>query len=64
MKGDKMNNLYFCTRPRLYSFLVEKGFKVIRTMPNYYNPEYVVWVFEQTPEMEKAKEEFFLINKK
>lgn len=50
---------YFCTRPRLYTFLINKGFRPTEVVPHFDNPNYHVWVFDKTPELEEAVEAFF-----
>ena len=31
-----------------------KGFKILKTLPNYHQPNLDCWVFEDTPEFEQA----------
>ena len=50
---------YFCTRPRLYSILVTSGFRPVEVVPHFTNPDYHVWVFEETPELRKIVDEYF-----
>lgn len=50
---------YFCTRLRLLDFLQKKGFQVIETVPNARNPQYKCWMFEKTPELVTAVDQFY-----
>lgn len=51
--------MYICKRLRLLSFLQEKGFQFISTMPDKNNPKFTVWVFVKTPTLMKAVEEYY-----
>jgi hypothetical protein len=54
-----MNNKFYCTRSRLYSYLSERGHKVLETVPNYYNPKFIVWVFEYTDKLQHDVDNYF-----
>ena len=49
---------YFCTRLRMLEFLRRKGFYPIRTLPDVKDPRYSVWMFENSPELIEAVDEF------
>lgn len=51
--------MYICRRLRLLSFLQERGFQFISTMPDKNNPKFTVWVFVKTPTLMKAVEEYY-----
>lgn len=44
---------------RLLTFLQQKGFKLIKAQSDRENPLYVVWIFEDTPELRSAIEEYY-----
>lgn len=50
---------YTCKRMKLLIFLRNKGFIPEQTIPDLYNPKYLVWRFKNTPELEQAIEEYF-----
>ena len=50
---------YYCVRPRLYSHLVEKGFRPIRIQPHFRNPDNYVWVFKTSPEFIEELRNYF-----
>lgn len=52
---------YTCKRLRMLEYLKSKGFIPYLTLPDVANPRYNVWRFENTPELEKAIEEYFAI---
>lgn len=50
---------YTCKRMKLLIFLRNKGFIPEQTVPDLYNPKYLVWRFKNSPELECAIEEYF-----
>lgn len=50
---------YFCTRPKLYSVLIQSGFRPIEIVPHFTNPDYHVWVFEETKELRDIVEDYY-----
>lgn len=48
------NELYIIYMPRVAAALRELGFKLIKVTPNYKKPQYDVYWFENTPELQKA----------
>lgn len=55
---NKDRPYYYCSRLRLLEFLRNKGFYPIRTLPDINNPRYNAWVFDNTPELIEAVDEF------
>lgn len=53
-----MTKTELITRPRLASFLMQRGFEGVRTI-NPFNPKRVAWEFESTPSMLSARQEYF-----
>ena len=49
MKGQRK---YYCTRPRLVTYLVQLGYTP-KIMPNPWDPKKVVWIFPYSPELER-----------
>lgn len=41
-------NTYVCRRIRLYSYLTEQGFKPYKVVPDIYNADRVVWLYEDS----------------
>lgn len=50
---------YTCKRMKLLIFLRNKGFIPEQTIPDLYNPKYLVWRFKNSPALESAIEEYF-----
>lgn len=44
---------------KLCSFLLKKGFKYERVIPDRDNPKYNCWLFKNTPELKIAIEEYY-----
>ena len=51
---------YICKRLRLLEHLRMKGFIPYQILPDVRNPKYLVWMFENTPELADAVEEFLV----
>ena len=51
---------YYCSRLRLLEFLRNRGFYPLKTLPDAKDPRYNVWMFENTPELADAVEEFLV----
>ena len=45
---------YFCKSVYQFSMLTKKGIFPINTVPNAYRDNRLVWVYEKTPELQKA----------
>ena len=52
--------MYVCRRMKLCGFLLNKGFKYIKVVPDKYNPKYNCWLFDSSPELLNAVEEYYL----
>ena len=50
---------YFCTRPRVYSMLIEAGFRPVEILPHFTKPEYHVWAFIETEELKQLVDNYF-----
>lgn len=50
---------YVCKKMRLLTFLQQKGFQFIKAQNDRENPLYVVWIFEDTPELRSTIEEYY-----
>lgn len=51
--------IFYCTRAKLYSRLVEAGQTPVGQMPNYYIPTLTVWMFERTKEVQEIVDDFY-----
>lgn len=52
------SDYYICKRLRLLDYLMEKGFKPKKTLPDARNPKYNVWIFDNSPELADSVEDF------
>jgi hypothetical protein len=59
MQATNGRPYYYCKRLRLLDYLIRKGFRAVGTMPDFNNPSYKVWKFENSPELEAALAEYF-----
>ena len=50
---------YTCKRWRMLTWLMERGFNPIKTIPDATRPEYNNWVFVNSPELENAINAYF-----
>jgi hypothetical protein len=50
---------YCCKRWRMYTWLRERGFYPIKTIPDVQRSDFNNWVFENSPELENAIYEYF-----
>ena len=50
---------FICKTSRMLEFLRKKGFIPVQVLPDYQNPRYFVWKFEETPEFISARDEWF-----
>lgn len=55
----KHNAFYTCKRLRLLNYLRSKGFKPVETIPDANNTNYNWWLFENSPELENAINNYF-----
>ena len=51
--------MYVCRRMKLCSFLLSKGFKYEKTEKDKFNDKYTVWIFQSSPELRLAIEEYY-----
>ena len=58
-KTMKHREEYVCKRWRMLAWLMQKGYKPIRTIPDVRRTDYVNWVFSNTPEFERYVELYF-----
>lgn len=56
---------YTCKRLRMCEYLIKQGFTPTATIPDATNPRFNWWLFEKTPELDAAVEEYFekILNK-
>ena len=59
MKTTKHGREYCCRRWRMLTYLVERGFMPIKTIPDATRADYKNWIFENSPELEQTIEEYF-----
>lgn len=50
---------YCCKRWRMLTWLVERGFKPIKTIPDCRRPDYNNWIFKNSTELEDAIDTYF-----
>ena len=50
---------YICRRWRMLTWLMDKGYKLVRTIPDAKRQDFVNWVFENSEELEKDVETYF-----
>lgn len=55
----KHGNEYCCKRWRLLTYLTERGFKPIKTIPDCTRTDYKNWIFANSPALEAAITEYF-----
>lgn len=55
----KHGKQYCCKRWRMLTYLMEKGFKPIKVIPDATKPEYNNWIFSNSVELEEAITEYF-----
>ena len=52
------NKYYVCKRMRLLEYLKDRGFLPVRTEPDIHKPKYNVWIYENSPELADAIENY------
>ena len=52
--------MYVCSRMKLCSYLLKKGFRYEKTFKDKYNPNYNCWLFKNTPSLINAVNEYYL----
>lgn len=56
---SKNQNVYVCRKLFLYYHLTKEGFKPISHRPDKYNCDKVVWIYEDSPMLRDAVEDFY-----
>lgn len=51
--------MYVCSKLRLCSYLLSRGFHYISEREDRYNPKFKVWLFEMTPELRAAVNDYY-----
>ena len=51
--------IYWCTRLRMLEWLSGKNLKPIGSVPDRRNPQMTTWLFQNTPELSAAVNEYF-----
>lgn len=54
----KDKKYYMCNRYRMMCELKELGFEPIRVLPSMENPRRFVWLYENSPELTQAVEDY------
>ena len=50
---------YVCRKILLYNYLTAHGFKPFRVAPDKWDASRLVWLYENSPELEAAVEEYY-----
>jgi hypothetical protein len=60
MKNITNNNKenYVIKTIAMTKFLTDKGFEIVDTLPNIFEPKKVVWLFKNTPELLEAMRQY------
>jgi hypothetical protein len=60
MKNITNNNKenYVIKTIAMTKFLTDKGFEIVDTLPNIFEPKKVVWLFKNTPELMEAMRQY------
>ena len=56
--NDMRKKFYICNRYRMMCELHEQGFEPVKVLPSMSNPKRVVWLYENSPELEDAVAEY------
>ena len=59
---EHKRDYYTCKRLRLLTFLKDKGFTPIATIPEPTNIKFNWWLFDNTPELQSCLNEYFKSN--
>lgn len=54
-------DVFICTRFRLCKYLMDRGFIPYASKPDKFNPQYRVYLFEETPALNKAVSRIFML---
>ena len=60
MEALTLENVYICRKMKLYSYLVSNGFAPFAVRQDKYCHERVVWIFNNTDELQKAVSDYYL----
>jgi len=65
MKNITNNNKenYVIKTIAMTKFLTDRGFEIVDTLPNIFEPKKVVWLFKNTPELLEAMRKYTPIEK-
>ena len=58
-KVGMSNKVYVCKRMRLLSWLTERGFRPFCTRTDIYDPRYLVWMFDDSKELQDAVADYY-----
>lgn len=60
MKNITNNNKenYVIKTIAMTKYLTDKGFEIVDTLPNIFEPKKVVWLFKNTPELMEAMRQY------
>lgn len=61
MEAKFLSKGYVCRKIRLYSFLLDKGHKLVQVRPDRDFPKRLVWIFNDTEELRADIEEYYAI---
>ena len=51
--------MYVCRRMKLCGYLLKHGFNYTKIVQDKFNPRYNCWLFESTPELRNAIEDYY-----
>ena len=54
-----MSDFYTCRRLKLLDFLQKRGFEVVDSVPDIYNPKFRCWRFYRTQELMDAVDAYY-----
>ncbi len=54
-------HIFICKRMKLLYYLKTKGFYPIKQRPDNNNPNYTVWLFIYSDELQKTVDEYYLM---
>lgn len=54
-----MKRFYVCRRLRLYNYLVQAGYKPVEHRVDKLNPDYLVWIFENSDALQEIITEYY-----
>lgn len=54
-----MKKFYVCRRLRLYNYLVQAGYRPVEYRVDKFNPDYLVWIFENSAELQNVITKYY-----